>query len=137
ETCDEGVDVVGRVVKSQRGARRRGHAETLDERLGAMMPGPYRDAMLVENGADVVRVHPVHDERKDSRSLARAPDEPNTGYSANPLVGVIQECLLVRGNRRPIDPGEVVECGSEPDRTLHVRRARFELLRNAGVGGAL
>ena len=36
-----------------------GHAEQLHQRLGAMMPGADRDALVVQYGADVVRMHPV------------------------------------------------------------------------------
>ena len=40
-----------------------------------MMPCPYGNSMTVENGADVMRVSPLHDKRQDTYALFGIADQ--------------------------------------------------------------
>src|ERR1700678_634475 len=53
----QGVDLFWGVVDVERGARACGHAQGPVQRRGAVMVGAHRDAELIEDLADVVRVH--------------------------------------------------------------------------------
>src|SRR3546814_5517259 len=44
------------------------------QRLRAMMPGPYGNARFVQYGADIVRMNPLHLEREDARRILRPED---------------------------------------------------------------
>src|SRR6202050_3161699 len=57
EAGDQRVDSLFGVVESDRGARGGGYAEPLQHRLRAVMPGAHGDALAVEDGAHIVRVH--------------------------------------------------------------------------------
>ena len=45
----------------------------LHQRLRAMVPGPHRHALAVDDGRDVVRMQPVHGERDDAALAGRRP----------------------------------------------------------------
>ena len=69
---DERVRLFARVVEAERRAARGGHVEAHHQRLRAVMAGADGDAFLVEDRADVVRMHAFEHER-DHRRLLRAP----------------------------------------------------------------
>ena len=58
------IDLLDGIVKSKRRARRCWHAEALHHGHRAMMPGAHRHPFLVENRADIVRVHVIQDKRQ-------------------------------------------------------------------------
>src|SRR5207248_5568898 len=58
----ERLEVLAAAVGGERCAHGGGHAEPAQERLRAEMAGAYRHALLIEDGADIVRVHAVHGE---------------------------------------------------------------------------
>ena len=60
------VDVALVVVDAERSAHGPGEAELVHQRLRAMVADAHRDAVLVEHGADIVRVHAVDIEREDA-----------------------------------------------------------------------
>ena len=47
---------LGGVVEAEGGAAGRGQPEMRHQRLGAVVPGPHRDALAVDHGRDVVRM---------------------------------------------------------------------------------
>jgi hypothetical protein len=56
------VDLLLGVVKSQRSAHRGGHAEAVHDRLSAMVAGPNRDTLAVQNSPHVVGMHAFQNE---------------------------------------------------------------------------
>src|SRR5260221_12568906 len=77
ERPPERVQFLAGVVHREGRARRPRNLEAIHHRLRAVMAGPDRDTFLIEDRADVVGVHAVHDERQDAGLLARSPDEPH------------------------------------------------------------
>src|SRR6266508_3898530 len=63
----EAVDLFRDGVEVEAGAVRRGDAELGHQRLAAVVPGPDRDALHVEDLRDVVRMDAVEIEREDAR----------------------------------------------------------------------
>src|SRR5207302_3499138 len=55
----QAVDVGFVVIDPERGPHRAGEAELVHQRLGAVMPDPDGNMMLVEHGADIMRVDAV------------------------------------------------------------------------------
>src|SRR3954463_15683893 len=97
ERVGELVDLGLRVVDEERGARGRGDAQLLRERLRAVVPGADRDPLLVEELREVVRVDAVDLEREDAAALLRALRPVDLGAeAAEALEPVRDEALLVR-----------------------------------------
>src|SRR3546814_5534475 len=71
DVCSSDLIVVV-AIESKAGARGRRHAQMRHQRLRAMMPGADRDPALVQNRADVVRMHPRHREADDPGAVVRA-----------------------------------------------------------------
>src|SRR4029079_10081699 len=65
------VDVVGRRVDAEAGPGRRGQIEPLVERHRAVMAGPHRDAVAVEDLGDLVRMDARQVERHDTAAAIR------------------------------------------------------------------
>src|SRR6266436_63303 len=66
------------VVESKRSARGCRHIEPLHHRLRAMMPGTHGDAFLIEDGANVVRMDIIDNERQDTELLTSCADDAYT-----------------------------------------------------------
>src|SRR3954470_1728854 len=64
-----------RVVEGEGGARGCGHAEVFHDGLRAVVARAYGYALLIEDGANVVRVYVAHDEGEHARLLARRADD--------------------------------------------------------------
>src|SRR5208283_6226325 len=73
----EPIDLLERVVERERGASGGGNFEELHHRHGAMVAGPNGDAVLVENGAEIVGMHALDHERDQARLLAGRADDPS------------------------------------------------------------
>jgi len=129
---DQRVDVRGRVVQRERRARRAIDTVPLHQRHRAVMPRAYRDAAIVEDRADVVRMDAV--ERKERmpaffravptmrspESRRRAPSRPRAGRRR------------ARRSRRRRSPTRSRGC-AEADGAGDVRCARLELVREVVV----
>ena len=63
------LDVRCIAIDVERCARRGAHTKPAHERLRAVMPGADRDALFVQYGADVVRMHPFHREGDDASCI--------------------------------------------------------------------
>ena len=73
----EAVDFLDRVVGPKRRPDRSRNPELVHERLRAVVAGPHRDAELVEERAEVVRVHAVDQEGHHARLARGGADEPH------------------------------------------------------------
>src|SRR3954454_9230588 len=71
DPADERVDLRRGRVEVERRAGRRGHLVVQAHRPRAVVTDAHRDALLVENLTDVVRVDPVEHERDRPAALLR------------------------------------------------------------------
>src|SRR5918993_3118651 len=71
----EAVNLLLRVVEGEGGAGRGRHFEVLHDGLRAVVAGADGDALAVEDGAHVVRMHLFDDEGEDARLVARVADD--------------------------------------------------------------
>ncbi len=115
-----------RVVEAERGAHRGRNAVARHHRLGAVVAGADRDALRVEDGADVVGVDAVHDEGQHRGLALRRADQAHPGDGEDRLGGCLQELCLVGGDALEAELVEVVERGGKTDRALDVGRAGLE-----------
>ena len=72
EPAHQRLDIRFIAVRREARARGRGDAEQVHQRLRAMMAGADRDALVVQYGADVVRMNPVEREADDSGAVLGA-----------------------------------------------------------------
>src|SRR5919205_1038206 len=131
---DEGVHLFPGVVEGEGGAGRGRDAEVLHDGLRAVVAGADGDALLVEDGAHVVRVHLVDDEGQHARLLARGADDAHALDRRELLGRVTEQLLLVRVRGLAVDAVEVVNRGAEADGRGDGRRARLELVGDGRVG---
>src|SRR5271155_3357822 len=76
------------IVKRERGATSRSHAEAREQRHSAMRAGAHGDAETVDDRRNVMGMGPVHGEG-DDRSLAlRFADQPYRIEGAEPLMRI-------------------------------------------------
>ena len=75
----QGVDIVRVVVQIKRSPAGGRHIEAAHEGLGAVVARAGGHAEAVENGADVVRMHPLQHERQDGGLVARCEDADALG----------------------------------------------------------
>ena len=109
----------------------RGEPELFHQRLGAMMADAHRDLVLVEHGADIVRVHAVEVERENRRAAAgRPPTSCRPGMRDSRSTAVAGQRLLVLAgsSSRPISSMKSI-ASAEPDRAGDVRGAGLEAVR--------
>ena len=110
----------------------------MHEWLRAVVAAPNRDALPVEDLADVVRMHPGHVEGDD----ARAPVDGRTvGLDPLELVQaserVFGQLVLVALDRLQPDGVQIVDRGPEPHGLCDRPRARLELVRQLTPGRLL
>src|SRR5262245_48273877 len=75
---DKRIDFRRRVVKIKAGARGGRHAESLHERLIAMVPAAQGDATLIRDGDDVVGMNSFEQKADEPGPANRGAEEPNT-----------------------------------------------------------
>src|SRR3989304_1934067 len=98
------VDFAGRIVQVERGACAGGDAELLMDRHGAVVAGPHRDSIGVEQLGHVVGGHAVQRERRHSAALlGRWAVDADARYFLQALDGVSHQGLLVAVNGRRTD----------------------------------
>src|SRR5271163_3268284 len=71
----EPVDLIEGVVEGEGGAGGGRYLEELHHRHGAVMSGSNGDAVPVEDGAEIVRMHALDHERDQARFVRRRADE--------------------------------------------------------------
>src|SRR6478609_1572448 len=115
EAVDQRVHLAGRGVQVERRPGGRRNSVPQADRPRAVVADPDRDALLVEDLADVVRVD-VTEREGDRRAAvdgrARA-DDPQIGHLVQALDGVGGDRVLVRGDLVHADRRQVVDGGAE------------------------
>ena len=79
-----------------------------------MMPGPDRHAFVVQDGADVVRMHPLDLETDDAGAFLR-PEQPDEAEIAQRRAAFGDESGLMRVDALDSDALDPVDRGGEPD----------------------
>jgi len=83
------VNLLLRIVESQRGTRRGRNSKALHQGLGAVVTGPNGDTPLVEDRTNVVGMNTIQDERNDAGFLTCCADQAHSGYSGKCARGVV------------------------------------------------
>ena len=109
------------------------------QRLRAVVAGTHHDAVLVEEGGEVARVHRgVREghERRARMPLRRVgPVEAQAAHLAHPAVEVGAQLLLVGLHLVHAQAGEVVHRRAQPDGLRDGGGARLEAVGRRRVGG--
>ena len=116
QRLDQFVDLGFGVVEAKRRTASRGDAQMLHQRLGAVVPGADRDVFLVQYGAEVVRMHPLHHEADDAGRLARLRENMRGTFDniTPALYEAYHEIVpLTRDSARPALKADIV--GRKPD----------------------
>src|SRR5688572_9931389 len=92
-----------------------------------MVTGAYGDALIVEDGSDVVRVHFFQNEAEDARLLSRGSNDPDPLDRAYPLGRVGQQLVLPLGDLVETQLGHVFESRTKPDHLGDHRSSGLEL----------
>ena len=139
DAVEQHVDLGARRVHRGAGAGGGGDAEPPVQGLRAVVADPHRDAAVVEELADVVRVHALdHEAREPDARLARCGAEEADAVDRGDALGEPgSELGLVRGDPRHADRLQVAHRGGEADRLRDRLRAGLEALRRREVLGAL
>src|SRR3954471_284148 len=91
------VDFFPGVVEGKRSARGCRNLESLHDWLRAMMSSTHSNPLLVENGADVMRMNLVEHEREHARFLMRSANYSDAFYSRKLFCRITQQVGLVLG----------------------------------------
>src|SRR3546814_545010 len=124
-------------IQSQRGARGARDTETAHQWHGTVMAGTDRDALGIQDSAQVVRVDSLDQERQDTRLVWRSADDADTGQGQHAFRGLSQQGFLVVGDTIQAYATHVFDGFAQHDRTGNVGGSGLEALRPLGVGGAL
>src|SRR5262249_24866480 len=109
DPVDQGIHLGMRVVQVERGTGARLDTQRTVQRPGAMVPGPYRDAAVVEHLAEVVRVDAVQRERdRGPPVLGRCrPENPQSVDLGQRGQGMAEQSVLVLPDTVQSHLGEV------------------------------
>ena len=131
------VNLAAGVVHGQRRPDCRLQPVTAQDRLGAVVASPDRDALLVQRRADVLRPPSVQDEGQHAGLLRGGADQAETRYGLQFPEGVAEQAVLVAGDGGQAGLADEVERGTEGDRIADAARPRLEPGGRALVGGPL
>ena len=129
DPADQLVYVFPRVVECERRAGRCCESQTRHHRLCAVMSGPDRYALLVEDRSDIVCVYAVHHEGDHGRLLWSRTDDADAWHGLERLRGISEQTMLMLLNPVPGQVAHVVDGCAQSNRTGDVRRARLKLGR--------
>src|ERR1700733_13482547 len=93
------VDLLEGVIEGERGARGGRHLEEFHHGHGAVMAGADGDAALVEDGAEIVRMHARDHEGHQARFVARGADDREVLDLAQAGRRIVEQRMFVRARR--------------------------------------
>src|SRR5215831_1108653 len=116
DPVDEGIHLGTRVVEVERGTGACLDTKRTVQRPGAMVPRPHRDASVVENLAEIMRVDAVKRERdRGSPVFWRCrPENAQSVDLGQRGQGVAEQFVLVGADTVQSHLGEVVDCRAQP-----------------------
>ncbi|MCY1203121.1 hypothetical protein D9M72_146200 [compost metagenome] len=100
-----------------------------------MVAGTDRHAVLIEDGADIVRMDAVQGEREDARPVGSCADHAQAGDPRCLSAGVGEQRVLVGGDGFQADRAHVPDGGAKGDDAGDIGGARLELVGQLVVGG--
>ena len=102
-----------------------------------MVSRPNRNALLIQDRADIMRMDTLDDKGEYRRLVRGGPDQSNRGNRRQRLCGIVQQFTFVSGDRVHSDGQQVVDGGAESDASGDVGRPRLELEGKIIVGRPL
>ena len=99
-----------------------------------MVSGANGDALLVQQGRDVVCMRAVHREGDDAALARGAALDADPVEALEPAGGVVQQGVLLTDQVCPVKGREVVKCSPEADGLHNGRRPGFEAHGGLAVG---
>ena len=101
------------------------------------MPDAHRDAVPVEHGADIVRMHPVEVERQDAEPALAAADQVEAGDARQGVDAVAGQRLFMGADAVAPERLDKAERLGEADRAGDIRGAGLETVRRLLELGAV
>ena len=98
-----------------------------------MLAGAHRDTLLIQDGAGIMRMHTVEDERQHAGLVPRLANNPRPGNLPHLCGRILEHRVFVRQRRFAIDARQVINGGAQANDARHVGRARLELVRHLVV----
>src|SRR5712691_4063636 len=102
-----------------------------------MVSAAQGQSLLVGEGGEIVRMHPVHHESDERAPLLLWPEHAHAGQLREFFGGISGQLRIVRENSRTFDLLEIINRGGESDRAGDVWRARLEAVRRFFEGALL
>ena len=134
---DEGVNIGAVVVKRHGGAGRRRHIEIIHQRLRTVMADADGDPAAINNGADVMGMHPFQREGDNRRLMLCLTNDAQAVDIFQLFRRIGEQGLLMRHDPVEADIIHIVDGRAKADGLHDGRRARLKLRMALGEGGFL
>src|SRR5690349_5263642 len=105
--------------------------------MRAVMARTHRDALVIEQRRQVMRVHAIDEEREHGGLVRGFAEQAHAGRRLQRGRRVIEQVPLVCADALDPDRVYVVDRGTEADETGDVRRPGLELVRRVGEYGSI
>src|SRR6185436_4131544 len=99
-----------------------------------MVAGSYRYSIVVKDGADIVRVYPLHCKRKHTGSLARTADYADPWDCGELLCSLLEQRILVGCDSRHAKCVGVLDGDTQSNCTRNVGGSSFKLEWRRPIG---
>src|SRR6266478_8496179 len=123
------IDFLEGVVERERGAGGRRQLEEIHDRHGAVMPGPNGDAVLVENGPEVVRMHARDGEGNQTCLVAGRTHDAQIRDPGQYRRRMMEQGVLVALRGVAIQSEQKIHRRAQSYASRDIGRARLELVR--------
>src|SRR4051794_34475909 len=100
--------------------------------MRAMMARAHRDAFVVEQRREIVRMRALDEERDHRRLALGFAENAKARHRLQLRSRIDEELMLRRHDTLATERFHIVDRGAEPDKPRYVRRARFEAMRRIG-----
>src|SRR5258708_18576255 len=129
------IDFLEGVVEGDRGSGGRRPVEEIPDRHGAVMPGPNGNAVLVENGPEVVRMHARDGEGNQACLVAGRAHDAQIRNLGQYRRRMIEQGVLVALRGVAIQVEQKIHRRAQSDASRDIGRARLELVGQGVVRG--
>ena len=137
EGVGEPVHFIGRVVEIKTGAGSGFQAQLVHEGLVAVMSAPQRDAGLIGQGDQVVRMDVVQDKAQHARAILAGAEDADAFEAGKPFIGIGGQFLVVVRNLIAPNVIQVVHGSGQGDGAGDVGSAGFEAMGRLFPGALL
>ena len=94
-----------------------------------MVARAHGDAFLIQYRPNIVRMNLVQHKRQHACLFPRSANQADSRQRAHNFRRILQQIVLVRGNLSDADSVHVPDRRLQPSHASHIRRARFEFVR--------